>query len=198
LAVKEPPLAAQTERRTLIADAALRLIGRVGARGLTHRAVDAEAGLPVGSTSYYCRSRPALLALALRRHAELDERAFAELDRVLREGSSSRQRIAARFAVGVSRWMKARTPAELAARFELFLAASREPTLQAVIVEARRRFLAPLSATLKAAGVRRAQGVASALIALIEGLLLERLRTGTTGSAAELKALAASLIAGGA
>jgi hypothetical protein len=45
--------------------------------------------------------------------------------------------------------------------------------------------------------VRRAQAVASALIALIEGLLLERLRTGTTASAAELKALATSLVTGG-
>ena len=33
------------------------LLGSVGARGLTHRAVDAEAGLPAGSTSFYCRSR---------------------------------------------------------------------------------------------------------------------------------------------
>ena len=52
------------DRKTLIADAAIDLLGEVGARGLTHRAVDTQAGLPAGSTSFYCRSRLDLLTLA--------------------------------------------------------------------------------------------------------------------------------------
>jgi DNA-binding transcriptional regulator YbjK len=48
-------------RRGLIADAGLRVLAREGARGLTHRAVDQEAGLPTGTTSNYFRSRDALL-----------------------------------------------------------------------------------------------------------------------------------------
>ena len=40
-----------TDRRTLLLDAALELVGTQGMRGLTHRAVDAAAGLPPGSTS---------------------------------------------------------------------------------------------------------------------------------------------------
>ena len=39
------------DRRTAILDAALELVGTLGMRGLTHRAVDAAAGLPPGSTS---------------------------------------------------------------------------------------------------------------------------------------------------
>lgn len=57
-------------RLTLIADAAIALIAERGLRGLTHRAVDEEAGLPAGSTSNLARTRAALLDLALNRIVE--------------------------------------------------------------------------------------------------------------------------------
>jgi DNA-binding transcriptional regulator YbjK len=49
------------DRRTLLLDAALELVGTQGMRGLTHRAVDAAAHLPPGSTSNYFRTREALV-----------------------------------------------------------------------------------------------------------------------------------------
>ncbi|WP_127548796.1 TetR/AcrR family transcriptional regulator [Actinoplanes sp. OR16] len=49
------------ERRQALADAGLRVLAAAGARGLTHRAVDTEAGVPVGTASNYFRSRDALL-----------------------------------------------------------------------------------------------------------------------------------------
>ncbi len=49
------------ERRQLLADAGLRVLANAGARGLTHRAVDAEADLPTGTCSNYFRSRDQLL-----------------------------------------------------------------------------------------------------------------------------------------
>ncbi len=65
-------MVANQERRALLADAGLRVLGASGARGLTHRAVDAEAGVPVGTASNYFRSRDALLgALAERIMARL-------------------------------------------------------------------------------------------------------------------------------
>jgi AcrR family transcriptional regulator len=48
-------------RRERVLDAAIAVLGADGPRGLTHRAVDAEAGLPTGSTSNYFRSRAALV-----------------------------------------------------------------------------------------------------------------------------------------
>lgn len=50
-----------TNRREQILDAAISVLGRQGVRACTHRAVDAAAGLPAGSTSNYFRSRDALL-----------------------------------------------------------------------------------------------------------------------------------------
>ena len=64
------------ERQDAIADAAIHLVAIRGVRGLTHRAVDAAAGLPPGSTSYYLRTRHALLTACLARLLALDERAI--------------------------------------------------------------------------------------------------------------------------
>lgn len=58
-------------RRQALADAAIDLLASSGAHGLTHRAVEREAGLPPGTASNYFRSREALLVAAAERIAEL-------------------------------------------------------------------------------------------------------------------------------
>ncbi len=55
-------MARNDARRAQIADAGLQVIASEGARGLTHRAVDLLAGVPVGTTSNYFPTRDALLA----------------------------------------------------------------------------------------------------------------------------------------
>lgn len=55
------------ERRRRLTDAGIGVLAREGARGLTHRAVDAEAQVPAGTTSNYFRSRSALVAGLTRR-----------------------------------------------------------------------------------------------------------------------------------
>ncbi|OUE20685.1 hypothetical protein BFL34_01503 [Clavibacter michiganensis] len=57
-------------RREDLADAGVRLVARSGIRSLTHRAVDVEAGVPAGSTTYYARSRRELTALVVARMTE--------------------------------------------------------------------------------------------------------------------------------
>jgi DNA-binding transcriptional regulator YbjK len=56
-------LVSSRSRRESIADAGIRIISRDGVRALTHRAVDREAQLPQGSTSYHAKTRAALLEL---------------------------------------------------------------------------------------------------------------------------------------
>jgi DNA-binding transcriptional regulator YbjK len=60
------------DRRTSLADAALTVVAAKGLKGLTHRAVDAEAGVAVGTTSNYFRNRAALVAAAVDRVEERD------------------------------------------------------------------------------------------------------------------------------
>ncbi|MDA3625846.1 TetR family transcriptional regulator [Saccharopolyspora sp. WRP15-2] len=49
------------ERRIALVDAAIEVLARDGARGLTFRAVDAEAGVPKGTASNYFANRDDLL-----------------------------------------------------------------------------------------------------------------------------------------
>jgi DNA-binding transcriptional regulator YbjK len=61
------------ERRTALIDAAIEVLAAQGARGLTFRAVDTQAGVPIGTASNYFPSRDALLVQA-------GQRVFERLD----------------------------------------------------------------------------------------------------------------------
>ncbi|MFI5674959.1 TetR/AcrR family transcriptional regulator [Streptomyces cellulosae] len=54
-------MAGNPERRAALVDAGIEVLAREGARGLTFRAVDAEAGVPVGTASNYFTGRDDLL-----------------------------------------------------------------------------------------------------------------------------------------
>jgi AcrR family transcriptional regulator len=56
-------------RRDDLLDAAISILGERGIHALTHRAVDAAAGLPAGSTSNHFRTRDALLDAVVERFA---------------------------------------------------------------------------------------------------------------------------------
>ncbi|GIF20414.1 DNA-binding transcriptional regulator YbjK [Actinoplanes tereljensis] len=66
-----------TSRRDTLLDAGVQIIGERGLHALTHRAIDAAAGLPAGSASNLFRTRDALLDAIVERFAER-ERADAE------------------------------------------------------------------------------------------------------------------------
>ncbi len=61
-----------TDKRATVLDAAIELVGTEGLRALTHRRVDAIAGVPAGSTSNYFRTRQALVEGVLDRLLERD------------------------------------------------------------------------------------------------------------------------------
>lgn len=65
----------------MLLDAAIEILGTRGIRGLTHRAVDDEAGLAQGSTSNHFRSRDALLEGVMERFIERERAAFETLAR---------------------------------------------------------------------------------------------------------------------
>lgn len=77
-------MAQNSQRRTALVDAAIEVLARDGARGLTFRAVDAQAGVPAGTASNYFASRTALLTQAAERiHVRLrpDDATIAEMIR---------------------------------------------------------------------------------------------------------------------
>jgi len=123
-------VAQNIERRHRLADAGLQVLATAGARGLTHRAVDAEADLPTGTCSNYFRSRDELLnGLAVRvleRIGPTDDR----LEQLARPDPSMEA------MVDYIRYIVERTlgsPELTLALFELRLEASRNPGLAQVL-----------------------------------------------------------------
>ncbi|GGM67826.1 TetR/AcrR family transcriptional regulator [Dactylosporangium sucinum] len=66
-------------RRDDLLDATIDVIGGSGIRALTHRAVDAAAGLPAGSTSNLFRTREALINAVVERFAERERANWEEI-----------------------------------------------------------------------------------------------------------------------
>ncbi len=184
------------DRRTLIADTAIGLVAAAGLRGLTHRAVDGAAGLPAGSTSYYFRTRTALIGACYARLAELDLGDVGDLggdlggdpDRALggdpggdRGGESppappvaDRESAAAALAGLLHRWLTVGRERQLA-RFELSLEAARNPELEADFHRAGLGARARASGILAALGAERPEAAAELLVAWTDGLLYDRM-----------------------
>lgn len=68
-------------RREELLDAAITVLGEGGIHALTHRTVDATAGLPAGSTSNHFRTRDALLDAVVERFAARERAAWEDLAR---------------------------------------------------------------------------------------------------------------------
>jgi DNA-binding transcriptional regulator YbjK len=164
--------AANVARRDHLADAAIELLARLGARGLTHRAVDAEAGEPPGTTSRYFRTRHALMRGAAERIRDLH---FADLARAPR-GQLARVAVADHLA-GLVLAALTRQRARHLAALELFLEATRRPELRAALTSARHAQIALMREIHRAAGVDLNNHQAAMLVAGLTGLILTALST---------------------
>ncbi|MFF7705736.1 TetR family transcriptional regulator [Pseudomonas sp. NPDC007930] len=67
------------QRRQEILDAAMRIVVRDGVRGVRHRAVAAEAGVPLSATTYYFKDIEDLLADTFARYVERSAAYLAKL-----------------------------------------------------------------------------------------------------------------------
>nr|WSW70507.1 TetR family transcriptional regulator [Streptomyces sp. NBC_00995] len=183
--------AAASSRAALITDAALALLAERGMRGLTHRAVDARAGLPQGSTSNYARTRQSLLEATVRRLAEREARVLApgELPVPGAAGEEGEEAgggtapdapgpaaptgpdaLIAGLAAALHRYLT-RHPDLLVCRYELALEATRRPELRTFYDATGRQFREPLEALMAAAGSPEPQRHALSLVAWCEGLM---------------------------
>jgi AcrR family transcriptional regulator len=68
-----------SSRRELLLDAAIQVLGEQGVRAVTHRAVDAEAGVGAGSTANYFATREALFSAIVERFAQRERANFEEI-----------------------------------------------------------------------------------------------------------------------
>ena len=166
---------APAERRVVIADAALAVLEAEGGRGLTHRAVDRRAGLPLGSTSNPYPTREALLTAALRRLVELEQPSVRALEALVPNGPFDPPEAAELLGELVLEWTGPERAGLELARYELFLEARRRPVFQLALDEVRREYLALTEELLPMAGCRDPHRHAPQLLALLDGLILNQL-----------------------
>ena len=150
-------------RREQILEAALRVIGRSGRQAVTHRAVAEEAGVPLGSTTYYFDSRDDLLRQALEHVAASEVERYAERGEELRLVKSARE-LADRLVEAV----QDRTA--YIAEYELWLEAGQRPELREAAqswCDAEQRSVA---GAMEAVGSTDPAADASLVVAAIDGL----------------------------
>ena len=119
-------------RRTLIADAVIRVMGEKGIREVSHRKIDRFLNLPDGSTSPYYPKLLDLLKAGLERLGEHDAQARLNLHEAIEAKSSDGTLLDPSEVAAMLHdiWISANRPEYrhlLMARFEFFLLADRQP-----------------------------------------------------------------------
>ena len=165
-------LAGVTTRRVQILDAAIAVLGRQGVRGVTHRAVDAAAGVPLGTTSNYFRTREALFEGVVERFAERERAAFDEL--AAAAAPSTPQELAALLAEFTRAAAGPRRELTLA-RFAILTEAAIRPPLQRKLGEAAAEIRAWGTAWMRAVGSAHPLRDVSLLANQVDALTLHQL-----------------------
>ncbi len=161
-------------RREQLLDAAITILARRGARDLTHRAVDREAGLPAGCASNMFRTRAALIDGVL---GHLIDQELSSLNALGPERSSAI--VDERFltTLGAQAITHALGPGRrfTLARRALFLEASQDPAASERLSVASRFWWETIAALLSAAGAPAPERRSRWLLAYMDGLITDQL-----------------------
>ncbi|MGZ4457065.1 MAG: TetR/AcrR family transcriptional regulator [Nocardioides sp.] len=160
-------------RRRRLLDAALQVVADQGLRGLTHRAVDRQAGLPEGSCSAYLRTRKALKAALTEYVAAALAADVDALAADLQECTGDPERAIALTLRLFDRWVEEREL--LLAKLELSLEASRDPELAGLLATWRARLVEAVSGIMAARGKDHGPARAEALVSSFDGILFAAL-----------------------
>ena len=153
----------------------MRVIGRGGVEAVEHRAVAAEAGVPLGSTTYYFDSKSDMVAQALHHVADRETERVEEQVQVVR--AEDPDGLPARFVD----WAMDQAFADrvvLLAQYELYLEGARRKELRPAAERWDRAWHALHEAALERLGAPDPGVRAQLLCAGIDGLILQFLATG--------------------
>jgi DNA-binding transcriptional regulator YbjK len=175
IAGREPPeLPAAEGRRAAILEATLRVIAAGGVDDVTHRRVAAEAGVPLGSTTYYFASRDDLVRDAFRHYVG---KVFAFLSAIEREFHQLGTDEVVAFLVEAARREFA-DPDTVLIEYELIVRAARDPVLARDFNDYARALESGLAERLERLGAAQPFEAARTLIALVRGFEIHGLTRG--------------------
>ncbi|KJK34211.1 TetR family transcriptional regulator [Lentzea aerocolonigenes] len=112
-------------RRDLLCDTAIQILAVEGGRGLTHRAIDREAGVPIGTTKNYFPTREKILEACAARMTSLHRAAVDRLRETTPADISPTD--VAELYPALLRRAVADDPTQMLAMVELYLEAVRRP-----------------------------------------------------------------------
>lgn len=166
----------KTDRREALLEAAIRVVAAQGMRGLTHRAIEAEAGLPHGSTTYYFGTRRDLLVALMAYMAERGSRALEPIAKQLTLQLADRSQP---FDIdGLARamvtWIDSEASVELA-RYELQVTAARDPEMKELMTRNCHVFQELTLPIAIACGSKQPELDAEIIQAAIDGWMFQRL-----------------------
>lgn len=182
-----------SNRRDQVLDAAIFVVGERGMRGLTHRAADAAAGLPVGSASNHFRTRDALLSAMVERFAARERAAWDEV--AARVSPTTPQELAraltafAQDATGPNRTLTL-------TRYAILVEAGIHPSLRAQLTETGARVSAWFTNWLRIAGSSAPERDAPIIMNHWTGVVLHQLADPDPAfdPSAQLSALVTSVV----
>ena len=158
-------------RRGQLADAAIALLATSGVHGVTHRAVDQQAGLPAGTASNYFRTREALLVACAERIGDLH---YADMDAIAAShhprAAGTRERATELIAQSLLTAARDRRERYLAI-FELRMEGLRRPAVAGALDELFRRSTAFTAAHHVALGLNIPPDSLPVLLTLYGGAL---------------------------
>jgi DNA-binding transcriptional regulator YbjK len=174
-------------RQVTLLAAAVRVVARGGLRGLTHRAVDHEAGLPEGSCSAYMRTRLALLTWLTAYVSSYFARDIQDLTGRIEEHGRADGYALRETAAMLQSWL--REPELLLVRMELSLEGSRQPEIARIGREQAHELADVVEHAMATSGTQHdhEQARARTLIAAVDGVLLHALREPAAGRASYVR-----------
>lgn len=159
-------------RPELLLDAAIDILGAQGVRALTHRAVDAAAGMPAGSAANYFKTRDALIAAVVGRFADRDRAAWEAIAEFVQPSGPAELARAltayVRRALGTDR-------ATTVARYGLFVEAALRPELREPLARSAAEVRRWAARWLRAAGSTDPDRDCAAILDHLDGLILHQL-----------------------
>ena len=176
-------------------EATLRIIGRKGLDGVTHRAVAAEAGMSLGAVTHHFKTRDIMVDTALRY-------ALAREVGRLRAFAFSLQGSAFELDAWIdalvdwyARELKSEGEIHIAC-YEAFLAAARSSRHRGVVEQWFETWRQSAELALRAAGSSEPRSHAELFVAALIGLLLQQLAMPRRGFRQETKAALLALVRG--
>jgi DNA-binding transcriptional regulator YbjK len=182
-----------SERERPLMEATLRIIGRTGLDGVTHRAVATEAGMSVGAVTHHFETRDVLVDAALRFALTREMNRLRALALSLQSKAFDAEAWVEALVNWYSRELKTEAETHIAC-YEAFLAAARGARHRPVVVEWFETWRQSAELALRAAGSSNPRRHADLFVSALIGILLQQLAAPRRGFRREAKAALLELV----